>query len=350
MRVVSFDEAWASVRDRRHYLLLGNGFSIALKPDIFTYRSLFGNADFSAAPKVPLLFEALGTKDFEVVIKHLLDSARILEVYRPGRSAFPDRLRADAATIKAVLVDAIAKGHLDRPYNIAPEQYAACRQFLKKFGHIYTLNYDVLLYWTLMQDGVDELDLRGDDGFRHPDEPDEPYVSWQEANSPTVHYLHGALHLFDAGSEIIKYTWSKTDVPIVEQIRQALDEERYPLFVAEGDSATKQERILHNAYLHKALRSFQQICEQSNGALVIFGHSLASNDLHILREIAKGRIPEVLISVFGDPSSPANQQIERNARALVADRAAYRSRYPLKLTFFNAESAHVWTPAAVRAA
>jgi len=346
MRVVSFDEAWASVRDRRHYLLLGNGFSIALKPDIFTYRSLFGNADFSAAPKVPLLFEALGTTDFEVVIKHLLDSARILEVYRPGRSAFPDRLRADAATIKSVLVDAIAKGHPDRPYDITPEQYAACRSFLDRFGHIYTLNYDVLLYWTMMQSEVDCLDLRGDDGFRHPENADEPYVSWQEANSPTVHYLHGALHLFDAGSEIIKYTWSKTDVPIVEQIRQALDEERYPLFVAEGDSASKQEKILHNAYLHKAFRSFQSICDQGNGALVIFGHSLASNDLHILREIAKGKIPEVLISVFGDASSSNNQQLERNARKLVADRNAYRPRNPLKVTFFNAQSANVWTGSA----
>jgi hypothetical protein len=145
-----------------------------------------------------------------------------------------------------------------------------------------------------MQSEVDQLDLRGDDGFRHPDDPDEPYVSWQEANSPTVHYLHGALHLFDAKSEIIKYTWSKTDVPIVDQIRSALDEERYPLFVAEGDCPSKQERILHNAYLHKALRSFKSICEPATGALVIFGHSLAANDQHVLRMIAEGKIPDVL--------------------------------------------------------
>ena len=101
---------------------------------------------------------------------------------------------------------------------------------------------------------IGELSLRPDDGFRHPeDEPDLPYVSWQQAHAATVSYLHGALHLFDRGSEITKYTWSKTDRAIVDQIREALDEDRYPLFVAEGTTDSKLERIMHNAYLHKAL-------------------------------------------------------------------------------------------------
>ena len=86
-----------------------------------------------------------------------------------------------------------------------------------------------------MQDDVDELDLLPDDGFRHPEaDPNLPYVSWQQSQSATVHYLHGALHLFDQGTEIIKYTWSKTDKAIVDQIREALDENKYPLFCCGG--------------------------------------------------------------------------------------------------------------------
>ena len=82
-----------------------------------------------------------------------------------------------------------------------------------------------------MQSEVDSLQINHDDGFRHPeDDPNQPWVSWQQGNQATVSYLHGALHLFDAGSEITKYTWSKTDKPIVEQIRSALDEEKYPHF------------------------------------------------------------------------------------------------------------------------
>ena len=73
-----------------------------------------------------------------------------------------------------------------------------CRQFLSNFGHIYTLNYDVLLYWALMQDQVDELDLLPDDGFRSPeDDHDAPYVTWQEADQAKVHYLHGSASAAD---------------------------------------------------------------------------------------------------------------------------------------------------------
>ena len=200
-------------------MLLGNGFSIALKPDIFTYGSLYENADFSKAPHVTKLFDALKAQDFEIVIKHLQDAATVVEVYRPSAVNLARSLREDAAAIKDALVTAIAKRHPDRPYDIKPEQYAACRAFLSRFEHIFTLNYDVLLYRALMQSEVDKLQINHDDGFRHPeDNPNQPWVTWQQGNQATVSYLHGALHLFDAGSEITKYTWSKTDKPIVEQI------------------------------------------------------------------------------------------------------------------------------------
>jgi hypothetical protein len=133
-----------------------------------------------------------------------------------------------------------------------------------------------------MQSEVDSLQINHDDGFRHPeDDPNQPWVSWQQGNQATVCYLHGALHLFDAGSEITKYTWSKTDKPIVEQIRSALDEEKYPLFVSEGSSASKKARILHSGYLHKAHRSFEACCGPAGNAIVIYGHSLADNDDHV---------------------------------------------------------------------
>ena len=87
-----------------------------------------------------------------------------------------------------------------------------------QFEHIFTLNYDVLLYWALMQSELDSLHINHDDGFRHPeDDPNQPWVSWHQGNQATVCYLHGALHLFDAGSEITKYTWSKTDKPMLSK-------------------------------------------------------------------------------------------------------------------------------------
>lgn len=343
--VVSFASAMKSLEGaKKRHLLLGNGFSIALRPDIFTYGSLYENADFSAAPHVRKLFEALRTQDFEVVIKHLQDAAKVVEVYRPRAVTLAASLRRDAAAIKDALVTAIAKRHPDRPYDIKSVQYAACRGFLRRFDHIFTLNYDVLLYWALMQTEVDEIPFAHDDGFRHPeDDPDQPWVSWQQANSATVSYLHGALHLFDAGSEITKYTWSKTDKPIVDQIRAALAEEKYPLFVAEGESSTKKARILHSGYLHKAPRSFESCCGPSTSAVVVFGHSLAANDRHVLRCIAKGWCSDLAVSLFGDPKSKANLEAIANAHALQELRGPAKGRRPaLRVTFYDAGSAKVW--------
>jgi hypothetical protein len=143
---ISFAEAMKLIDGAsRTHLLLGNGFSIALKPDIFSYGSLFENADFSATPNVTSLFQTLETQDFEVAIRHLQDAIKVLTVYRPELKDLLSTLNKDAATIKDALVTSIAKRHPDRPYDITKAQYAACRSFLRRFHHIFTLNYDVLL-------------------------------------------------------------------------------------------------------------------------------------------------------------------------------------------------------------
>ena len=342
MPIMTFQEALANSAERRH-LLLGNGFSIALRPDIFSYQSLYNKADFSDVPYAQKFFELLGTSDFEAVIRAVVNAAKILRAYKGVDDKLIAKLNDDASMIKHILVAAIGEHHPDRPFDIEPQQYAACRRFLSNFSHIYTLNYDILLYWALMQDEVDELDLHADDGFRNPeDEDDAPYVSWIEAQSATVHFLHGALHLFDAGSQIIKYTWSKTEIPLLDQIREALSDDRYPLFVSEGHSEDKLEKVLHNAYLHKGLRSFETVCGQKASALFIFGHSLAENDRHILRKIASGSIGEVWISLYGDPESAENRTIRANAEALVGERQKKRKVFAMRLSFFSAESANVW--------
>lgn len=342
--VVDFDAAMGRIEGARaKHLLLGNGFSIALKPDIFSYGSLYDNADFTGAPHLTAIFQALKTTDFEIVIRHLQDTATILSIYDRTQRALIAQLLSDSRYLKNALVNAIAKRHPDRPFDIEQSQYQYCRTFLSGFNHKFTLNYDVLLYWALMQTDVDDLHLNPDDGFRHPEgDPDQPYVSWQQSHSATVSYLHGALHLFDNGDEIIKYTWSKTDIPIVDQIRSALDDDKFPLFVAEGSNYSKKKRILHNAYLHKASRSFESCVDSPTAALAIYGHSLAENDAHILRCISKGSVPVVLVSLYGDPNSAGNQSIVTKAGELVEQRRRLRPNRPLDIVFYDAASAMIW--------
>jgi len=150
-------------------------------------------------------------------------------------------------------------------------------------------------------------------------------------------YLHGALHLFDAGTELRKITWGRTGVPLVDQIREALAENIYPLVVTEGSSAEKFEKILHSAYLNHALRSFSSI----QGSLFIYGLSLAPNDNHILRRIEEGRLRTLFVGLYGDTATEANQEIVRRAAAMSSARDPNK---PLGVHYFDAATAEVWRP------
>jgi hypothetical protein len=140
-----------------------------------------------------------------------------------------------------------------------------------------------------------------------------------------------------------KYTWSKTDKPIVEEIRAALADEKYPLFVAESESKTKLARIMHNGYLHKALRSFESCCGSPSAAAVVFGHSVAANDRHVLRWISESACGDLAVSLFGDPDTEENRATIADALALRDERGPERGRRPaLRVTFYGAASAKVW--------
>ena len=338
INILTFQESINKAKTNRH-LLLGNGFSIALKRNIFNYGSLLKEANFSTVPHARELFDTLNTQDFEAVIRLLVDMEKALRSYDACPPDLLSQVKTDATAVKAVLANAIAQNHPDRPFDVTDHQYAACRSFLSKFRYIYTLNYDVLLYWALMKDDVDSLNIQCDDGFRNSEENEDAlYVSWQDSHSSTVHFLHGALHIFDAGYEVTKFTWSKTEIAIVDQIRAALNENKYPLFVAEGHSHDKLNKIMHSAYLHKALRSFSSI----GGSLFIFGHSLDDNDDHVLGKIPTSKILDLFVGLHDDSNSTHNQKIIKKARKFGEERSAIRRKPQLNVYFYDASTAKVW--------
>ena len=346
MKIISFDDALEATKHQNNrHILLGNGFSRACRNDIFDYFSLFENADFAALSKhARSVFDALETTDFEVVIEVLRSTAKVVSVYKKDKRGFSKTLKKDADGLREVMVSAIAGSHPDLLSEISDESYQACRKFLSYFKRIFTLNYDLLLYWAVMQKALD-YEVKSDDGFRNPEHGEEEYVTWEVENSynQTIYYLHGALHLFDSGVELQKYTWSKTGVRLKEQITMALEDGKYPLFVAEGKSEEKLEKIKHNAYLAQAFESFSRI----GGALFIFGHSLSPNDDHFLKLVEKGKINQLCVSIFGKPNVKANQSIIKRTKQIQKARnslAATRKRKPpeLDIYFFDAESAQPW--------
>lgn len=319
---------------KKKHVMLGNGFSIACRKDIFSYYALFDSADLESHPEIERLFEYLETTDFEEVIRALNSAMKVASAYGIEEDTFFEKVKEHSEKLKEILVTTIAKRHPEHPFEIDDEAYKHCRVFLSEFDNIYTLNYDILLYWALMRDDVDNKNLKTDDGFRDPTgSGEEDYVSWESFQSASVHFLHGALHLFDAGHELRKYTWSRTDMRIIDQVKEALDYNMFPLFVSEGYSQDKMNRIQHSGYLHKAYRSIGSV----RGSMFIFGHSLAENDNHILERLMKSPIQNIFVSVLAsvDDKSAFQKRLEElNSWVSSKKKKAFY--------LFDANSASVW--------
>jgi len=338
-KILSFKEALSiSTQVKKAHLLLGNGFSRAWRNDIFSYNALFNCANFSKISReARRAFDALETTDFEVVMRALRDAAKLLGVYAKKNVILPRKLKKDADSLRSVLAETIANNHPAHPSEVTEVQYSACRKFLSNFERIYTLNYDLLLYWALMHEEAGPK-IVTDDGFRKPESGDEEYVTWEIENidQQRIFYLHGALHIFDAGDELQKYTWINTGIRLIQQIHDALSKDKYPLIVSEGTSSRKHARIRHSDYLSRSLRSISRI----RGALFIYGHSLSEQDEHILNVISKNsRLKYIFISIYGDASSKSNKSIIDRANMLSI---SSRKSFAHEVLFYDASSASVW--------
>jgi hypothetical protein len=338
--VINFSDAVASAAGKKH-LLLGNGFSRACRDNIFAYGKLFDQADFSKlSPFAKQAFQILGSTDFEIVIDAFLSASKLLGLYSQTSQELAETLRTDANRLREVLVAAVAGSHPNRPSDLTTTECEYCKAFLVNFSDIYTLNYDLLLYWVLMNDPTEPA-ITCDDGFRQPEDGVEAWVSWDSsAHSQNIYYLHGALHIYNAGAEIQKYTWCNTGLALLDQIRAALNAEKYPIFVAEGNSDQKMTRINRSSFLGRAYRSFENI----GGSLFAYGMSFGESDRHIMRAIVRSKVENLYVSLYGDPDSDWNKAIVAIVDGLAAERGQIPKKKSLNVTFYDASSAKVWRP------
>lgn len=339
--VITFEEAIRRTEGRGRHALLGNGFSIACRPDIFTYGRLLDRADLTGRPEARAAFDRLGTTDFELVMNGLTRAAALAEVYQTTDKALKGRFEADAEALKEILVQAIAGSHPDRPAAITAAEYGAARSFLRHFERVYSVSYDILAYWAYLQQEVEpHIDLPKD-GFRQPEDGPREWVEWDMSrHDQSLFYLHGALHIYQDGPEIRKYTWSNTGIPLMDQIRASLDEGKFPLFVAEGSCEEKMERIQRSSFLGRSFRSFREI----GGTLFVHGLSFSDSDDHILDAIVHNKVTKLMVSLFGDPTDAGNRAIIQRVEALKQRRLALTANRPraTDVEYYDAASADVW--------
>ncbi|HMO81525.1 MAG TPA: DUF4917 family protein [Pyrinomonadaceae bacterium] len=326
-------------KNRPRHLLVGNGFSMAYDRDIFSYNALAQFVDNLEDQLLKDLFTAVNTKNFEQVMQQLESFSEIARVFGAD-SQLIQRIADASDSLKRSLLNAVKELHPEHVFKISREKSAKCAQFLSGFlgsgGTIFTTNYDLLLYWVLMRNGLDNKDGFGREPLNPgvwEDEPEYSELRWGlNSDHQNVFYLHGALHIFDTGTEIEKEEYDNAHY-LLEKVKERIDDEDYPIFVTAGTAQQKMVHIRHNRYLSFCYDALEQI----RGSLIVFGFGFGQYDTHIIDAINKAALhgakgTEKLHSIY--VSIRTNESLEYLK--------SIEDRFQLKVNGFQSDTACVW--------
>jgi hypothetical protein len=323
--VVDFGEAINITKDEPKTVLLGNGFSIARAGGVFNYANLLEKADLATESPIKKVFDVLQTSDFEEVMNALEHAAKIEQAY--GDDERSSNFLQDAAKVREALIQAVRAVHPGVRFEIPDKQIDSCANFLDNFVNIFTLNYDLQMYWVILQ----RLQRRHTDGFGLGNETNG-FRTFSESAYCSTYYLHGALHLFEdekGGTRKRILTSSMIVDDIAETIRNS---RQLPLFVAEGSTLKKLKKINSVPYLRYCYENLKKI----SGSLIVFGHSASENDIHIYDAIFSSPELKKVFFCVHSPEHDWSQLRERLAR--FGER-----RKDVEACYVNAATAGVWS-------
>jgi Domain of unknown function (DUF4917) len=317
--IISFDEALKRTDKQKRAVLLGNGFSI----HHFSYKTLLEKSGLKEGDPLHALFSLLKTCDFESVIKALEDASLVEQAYKNDEQS--KIFSGDADKLRQALVNAVRTIHPTHRDKIA-DVIPSCIQFLKSFANIFTLNYDLLLYWVILEDRHSFQDGFGlgdeENGFKG------PFTPLALCN---VYNLHGGLHLFRTEiGEVEKRLMGANGIidAISETITKA---KRLPIYVAEASSSAKLAHINSSPYLRRCLERLSA----STGAFFIFGHSANPNDAHVYDALFNCNIDHLYFCIH-QPTARLN--------IIDGELARYKKQNTSRIdySFVDSETAHVW--------
>lgn len=333
-------------KNRIKHLLFGNGFSMAYDRNIFSYNALSEFIEATGDPLIKSLFEKLNTKNFELIMQQLDNFCEMADVFSDDKS-LTTKINSASKALKNSLIEAVKELHPEHVFKISDEKSASCMNFLHEYlknsGLIFSTNYDLLLYWVLMRNKAE----KSIDGFGRDfetDLSDESYavsddlersgeLHWgKHKKEQTIHYLHGALPIFDTGVNIVKETYTSGHY-LLENIKTRIDNKEYPVFVTAGNGKEKLTHIMHNKYLSFC---YEQLCN-IKGSLVTFGFNFGDYDTHIIDAIniaAKNgkktgdKLLSVYIGVYSDDDLKHIKSIEK--------------KFKCKVHCYNARTVNIW--------
>ena len=319
-------------------LVLGNGASIAVHQE-FAYKSLLERArrEGLVDDNVEVVFKYLETEDFELVLNMLWHTRLINNALGTIEAKSDSAYRG----IKSALIGSVRSVH--------PNQYEKNQSldriypFMQKFKTIFSLNYDLLVYWSMLEgntqlagnwfkdcfiSGSFDADISR---YRTPLDGAEKVT--------LIFYPHGNLILAaNLAGEETKITRNNESERILDRIVTIWEaEDVIPLFVSEGSSTQKLRSIRRSRYLSTVYDSI--MTEEVGDYVATIGWSLSDNDDHILRQLLRGEVKRVAVSVY---TAGKSRQTINDYCTEVRMKVRKHGGRKVEISFFDVQSHGCW--------
>lgn len=294
-------ETWKDVRDPDIWdgILIGNGASMNVWSD-FAYKSLYEVAksnriDDPLTADDEKVFKKFDTINFELV----LGALRTARMVNHAHGVSTAEAKTTYENVRRALIQAVHAVHV--PWDSIPDaNLERIGRHLSRYSHVFSVNYDLIIYWSMMA-WLHKHQFK-DFFFGKPFDLGDTDVT---ANSTSVYWLHGGLHLY-------RTTWGETikreaqpGANLLELFATKMSQGAVPLFVSEGDAEDKLRVILSSDYLSFCYRSFAEY----TAPLVVFGLSLSDPDDHLVKRMRQWSKRKVAFAVM--PGTEAEVKVAK---------------------------------------
>lgn len=324
---------WEEIKTKyeRGTILLGNGSSIAIHSQ-FNYSSLLELArqkDLITC-EIEDIFKSLKTEDFELILR------RILQAYHINKALNISEQKTEHAynLIKNCLIESVKNTHPD--FSNIKDSILKISEFLKMFDTVLSLNYDLIIYWSIMVANGNYPNLFKDCFLNGEFKDDmkmfrEPYR--ENKTSTLVFYPHGHLAL-GTGLDSSEFKISSNDENyLINNIVKYWNEFKIsPLFVSEGTDKDKINSIQRSHYLSTV---YNKVIPSLKSSLIIYGFGFGEQDKHILDAFQKNTFNNIAVSVYNGIENKEDYCI--NATKSLIDKCS-----STKIEFFDSCSKNCW--------
>ncbi|HSD16072.1 MAG TPA: DUF4917 family protein [Thermomonas sp.] len=310
-------------------ILLGNGASISVS-QCFSYNSLLQHAAEQnlLPPDANQLFEFFQTDDFELILRLVWQASNV------NRSLHIQDEQTHAAYVglRECLIQAVRDIHPE--YGVISPHLPNIYHFLKRFGTVISLNYDLVVYWAMTY-GLDIFDEHAfkdcfvggifDDDWERFRQPIRG-----ERSTSLVFHAHGSLALCRNIVEQDLKLQNLQDGLLDAVLQSWQTGEVVPLFVSEGTRAQKVASIQSSYYLSTIYR---EVLKSQRNTLVVYGWGFAEQDAHLLTRMKDTGISRVAVSVFREDQVYCNRVSQ-----MIHDELGVH----VEVEFFDSESPGAW--------